>query len=107
MRLASRVVVLVVGLSPVGSALAQTSPPPSPPPPLPPPAYAPPGTYPQPAYAYPPSAYTYPPALPPPAPPPQVPERKLGVGYKIGNGLGFIGADVILAPVEHLALDAQ
>jgi hypothetical protein len=105
MRLASRVViVMVVGLSWVGSALGQAAAPPSPPPPLPPPAYPPPGAYPQSAYPYPPSAYTYPPQL---APPPPVAEKKLGVGYKIGNGLGFIGADVIIAPVEHVALDAQ
>jgi hypothetical protein len=33
--------------------------------------------------------------------------KKLGVGYKIGNGLGFVGADVIIVPVEHLSLDLQ
>ena len=38
---------------------------------------------------------------------PPVAEKKLGVGYKIGNGLGFVGADVIIAPVEHFALDLQ
>ena len=38
---------------------------------------------------------------------PPVAEKKLGVGFKIGDGLGFLGADVIVAPVEHLALDAQ
>jgi hypothetical protein len=113
MRLIFGVVVAsVVALTSVGSALAQTASPPPPPAPgqYPPPAYAPPGAYPPGAYpppAYPPGAYAYPPPpLPPPAPP-VVPERKLGVGYKIGNGLGFVGADVIIAPVEHVALDAQ
>ncbi|HVU51824.1 MAG TPA: hypothetical protein VHL80_14105 [Polyangia bacterium] len=110
MRLALGVVVAsALTVSSVSEALAQTA---SPPPPLPPPAY-PPGAYPPAAYppgayppaAYPPGAYAYPPPLPQPAPP--VPEKKLGVGYKIGNGLGFLGADVIIAPVEHLAVDAQ
>jgi hypothetical protein len=31
----------------------------------------------------------------------------LGIGYKVGNGLGFLGADLIIAPVEHLAFDLQ
>jgi hypothetical protein len=31
----------------------------------------------------------------------------VGIGYKIGNGLGFLGADAILSPVPHLALDLQ
>jgi hypothetical protein len=31
----------------------------------------------------------------------------VGVGYKIGNGIGFLGADAILSPVPHLALDLQ
>jgi hypothetical protein len=49
---------------------------------------------------------------PPPLPvaetaPPAAAERKIGVGYKIGNGLGFVGADVIVAPIEHLAFDLQ
>lgn len=44
---------------------------------------------------------------------PRVPEdppatsTHLGIGYKIGNGLGFLGADAILSPVPHLALDFQ
>jgi hypothetical protein len=37
----------------------------------------------------------------------EVPERKLGVGYKLGNGLGVLGADVVVAPIEHIALDVQ
>jgi hypothetical protein len=66
------------------------------------------------------SAQNYPPPPPPPyggtaagGPPPLPPapepvaEKKLGVGYKIGNGLGFLGADVIIAPIEHLAFDLQ
>jgi len=31
----------------------------------------------------------------------------VGIGYKIGNGIGFLGADAILSPVPHLALDFQ
>jgi hypothetical protein len=34
-------------------------------------------------------------------------DRHLGVGYKIGNGLGFLGADIVVSPVPHLALDLQ
>jgi hypothetical protein len=111
---------LAVGLAlaPFGFALAQTAPPPGAQP-APPPGYA----YPPPGYAYPPGyPGAYPPGYPgaypppgypptayaPPAPPaPPVPEKKLGVGYKIGNGLGLVGADVIVAPVEHLAFDLQ
>jgi hypothetical protein len=33
--------------------------------------------------------------------------KRLGVGYKIGNGLGFLGADLVIAPIDHLALDLQ
>jgi hypothetical protein len=106
-----------LALASFGSALAQTAPPPGAQPqqpPPPPPGYA----YPPPGYAYPPPGYAYPPGYPPPgypptayAPPvpaaPPVPEKKLGVGYKIGNGLGAVGADLIVAPVEHLAFDLQ
>jgi hypothetical protein len=78
----------------------------------PPPAYAPP---PPGAPGAPPTAYApqpgYPPAgyppPPPQAPPPPPPEKRFGVGYKIGNGLGFIGADLVIAPVNHLAFDLQ
>jgi tetratricopeptide (TPR) repeat protein len=31
----------------------------------------------------------------------------LGLGYKIGNGLGFAGADIILSPAPHLVFDLQ
>src|SRR5262249_21660535 len=36
-----------------------------------------------------------------------VASKRLGVGYKIGNGLGFVGGDVIVAPIDHLTLDLQ
>lgn len=29
----------------------------------------------------------------------------LGIGYKIGNGIGFLGADIIIAPIDLIALD--
>ncbi len=35
------------------------------------------------------------------------PAPKFGVGYKIGNGVGVIGADVIVAPVAHLSFEIQ
>jgi hypothetical protein len=35
------------------------------------------------------------------------PPQRVGVGYKIGNGLGFVGADVVLGLVDHLSLDLQ
>ena len=31
----------------------------------------------------------------------------VGVGYKIGNGIGFLGADVVVRAIPHLALDLQ
>jgi hypothetical protein len=31
----------------------------------------------------------------------------VGVGYKIGNGIGFLGADVILRVLPHVVLDLQ
>jgi hypothetical protein len=80
-------------------------------PPPPPPAYAPPGAYAPPpggpttpVAAYPPPGY--PAYAPPPAPPPP-PEKHLGIGYKIGNGWGFLGGDVIISPVDHLSIDLQ
>ena len=33
--------------------------------------------------------------------------RKVGAGYKIGDGLGYIGADLIFAPLPHLVVDLQ
>lgn len=46
---------------------------------------------------------------PPPAPaePEEPSSKRLGLGYKIGNGLGFVGADVIVNVVDHLSLDLQ
>jgi opacity protein-like surface antigen len=35
------------------------------------------------------------------------PPRRLGVGYKIGNGLGVVGGDVFLRLIDHLAVDLQ
>jgi hypothetical protein len=31
----------------------------------------------------------------------------VGLGYKIGNGLGFFGLDTIVSPVPHIAFDLQ
>jgi len=31
----------------------------------------------------------------------------VGIGYKIGNGLGFFGLDTIVSPVPHIAFDIQ
>ena len=42
-----------------------------------------------------------------PTPPPVPPERLLGIGFKIGNGLGFTGADIIIVPANHLGFDLQ
>jgi hypothetical protein len=39
-----------------------------------------------------------------PEPPPQ---KHLGIGYKIGNGLGVVGADVLVSPIPHITLDLQ
>lgn len=38
---------------------------------------------------------------------PARPPTHLGVGYKIGNGIGFVGGDIVIGPVPHLALDLQ
>ena len=32
-------------------------------------------------------------------------EDVLGVGYKVGNGIGFFGGDVIINPIPHLSID--
>lgn len=50
------------------------------------------------------------PAAPGAAPPaqveaPQQDEHALGVGYKIGDGIGFFGGDVIIHPLPHVSLD--
>lgn len=31
----------------------------------------------------------------------------LGIGYKLGNGIGFTGADLIINPLSNLSLDLQ
>lgn len=33
--------------------------------------------------------------------------RSVGVGYKIGNGIGFLGADVLLRLIPHVVFDLQ
>src|SRR5450759_5354287 len=106
-----------------GSARAQGAPADSPPPayapapgPYPPGGY-PPGYYAPPPGAYPPGYYpppgAYPPGYyPPPAeePPhvdPPATATHLGIGYKIGNGLGFLGGDIVVSPIPHVVLDLQ
>jgi hypothetical protein len=37
----------------------------------------------------------------------EVQARKIGVGYKIGNGIGFAGGDVVLRLVPHVVFDFQ
>lgn len=49
------------------------------------------------------TALADPPGETPPAAEPA--ERMLGVGYKMGNGIGFFGGDVIINPAPHLSLD--
>ncbi len=46
-------------------------------------------------------------ALPPPAPMvmPTPPEKLFGIGYKLGDGIGFLGGDVIINPVPHVSID--
>jgi len=36
-----------------------------------------------------------------------VASKHLGVGYKIGNGLGFVGGDILVSPIDHLTFDLQ
>ena len=33
--------------------------------------------------------------------------KHVGVGFKIGNGMGFVGGDLIISPIDHLTLDLQ
>ena len=33
--------------------------------------------------------------------------KHLGVGFKIGNGMGLVGGDVLISPIPHLTLDLQ
>ena len=37
----------------------------------------------------------------------EVASKHLGVGYKIGNGLGFVGGDILVSPIDHLTFDLQ
>lgn len=37
----------------------------------------------------------------------EVQARKVGVGYKIGNGIGFTGGDIVLRLVPHVVFDLQ
>ena len=83
-------------------------PPPNGYPPPPPYGYPPPpnGHPPPPPYGYPPPPrYGY--APPPPPRDPPATSTHFGLGYKIGNGLGFVGGDVIISPLPHLVLDLQ
>src|SRR4051794_1657238 len=76
-------------------------PPTTPPPPTPPPPPPPLGL----SRGWPPPPPP-PPYQPPPVDPPAT-STHLGVGYKIGNGIGFLGGDLIISPIPHLALDLQ
>jgi hypothetical protein len=56
--------------------------------------------------ALPAAAAADPPGVTPPAGTATAPtDHVLGVGYKLGDGIGFFGADVIVQPVPHIALD--
>jgi hypothetical protein len=37
----------------------------------------------------------------------EIVERKVGVGYKIGNGMGFEGGDLIYRAFPHVSVDPQ
>ena len=37
--------------------------------------------------------------------PVEQPAPLLGVGYKLGNGIGFYGGDVVVDPLPHLSID--
>ena len=37
----------------------------------------------------------------------EVQARKVGVGYKIGNGIGFAGGDIVLRLLPHVVFDLQ
>ena len=57
---------------------------------------------------------TYPPPgpgtyYPAPLAEPHVPGPRptLGIGYKIGNGVGFFGGDIVINPIDHVSLDLQ
>jgi hypothetical protein len=70
---------------------------------------APPPPAPAPAPAAAPAGYVAPPPVAPTpaiyvAPPPP-PEKHFGIGYKLGDGIGLLGADLIINPVPHLSVD--
>ena len=78
-------------LAPIGIALWLTAP-----------AFADPEPVPAPAPA--------PAATPQPAPAPEMTDtagtdKTVGIGYKLGNGIGFFGGDVIVNPLPHLSID--
>jgi hypothetical protein len=56
-------------------------------------------------YPPPPPGYYYPPPLV--APPAPGPRPTLGIGYKIGNGVGLVGGDIVINPINHVSLDLQ
>jgi hypothetical protein len=88
------------GSPPPPQPYAYPPPPPNGYPPPPPNGYPPP---PPPPYGYPPPRrYGYMPPRDPPAT-----ATHLGLGYKIGNGLGFVGGDLIISPAPHLVFDLQ
>ncbi len=68
------------------------------------PAPYPPGYYPPPPGYYQ-AAAPY--APPPPAEDAPASATHVGLGYKIGNGLGFLGGDLIISPIPHVVLDLQ
>ena len=37
----------------------------------------------------------------------EIQARKVGVGYKIGNGIGFTGGDIVLRLIPHVVFDLQ
>jgi hypothetical protein len=45
------------------------------------------------------------PAGPDQAAPPASDHRYFGVGYKLGNGIGFLGGDLVVNPIDHLSID--
>jgi hypothetical protein len=46
---------------------------------------------------------------PPPVAPAAAPanQKLVGVGYKAGNGVGFLGADLVIDPIPHLGFELQ
>jgi hypothetical protein len=35
----------------------------------------------------------------------QTPSKTFGIGYKLGNGIGLLGGDVVINPFPHIAID--